>query len=285
MKSNSTSTLLLTLVVVTSLLAVPAAAADTNQTATTTETNTTTVAPSTATPTATATETSTPEQTATPTSTPATTEAPTATPESTPTVTEASTATATPDADDASVCNVDADTDLLSQKRLYAQKQVVETGSPGHVAGGFQVAPGVDCDVVVRVTMQVPSGMQISGASDAISGGAGMVSGTFTVDQSSGIKDVRANVYSTNTGERTVIADISYWPAGHPELAQEFDGLTFTFDVESASEELPATEESTASDADADTNTDDDSFGGVTLEQSVIGGLLVVLLAAVVARR
>ena len=293
-------TVALVLVVLTGFVTAPlaAASAPTTETAadTTAEptpragpaTTTTVAATESPTLTPTATPTDAPEPTTTElvrtTAEPATdsTGEPTTTTPATPIRTTEPESTSTDAAADESECEVEPGTNLLSQKRLYAQKQVVETGAPGHIAGGFQVAPGVDCPIVVRVTMQVPSGMQISGSSDAISGGAGMVSGTFTVDSASGIKDVRANVYSTTTGERTVIADITYWPKGHEELAQEFDGLTFTFDVKSPSEDLAAQETTdTASSSDKGAV----SIGELPLEASVIGGLLVVLFAAVVTGR
>ncbi|WP_276300184.1 hypothetical protein [Halorussus lipolyticus] len=120
----------------------------------------------------------------------------------------------------------------MSQAQLYAPQKTIKASQPGKISGGFQVDPTATCPVVVHITMSVPSGMSIEGSSDLFSGGAGMVSGNFEVRPSGGIKDISADVYSSNTGKRTVTADITYWPKGHKDMAQEIDGMSFTFDVQ-----------------------------------------------------
>ena len=124
----------------------------------------------------------------------------------------------------------------LSQARLYAPDTTVEKGDPGQIAGGFQTDPTVECPVVVHITMSVPSGMAIEGASDIMSGGAGMVTAEFTVQPGSNIQDISAQVYSRDIGQRTVTADITYWPEGHQDRNREISGLQFTFDVEEPTE-------------------------------------------------
>lgn len=120
----------------------------------------------------------------------------------------------------------------MAQSRLYAQQQTLTTDSPGRIAGGFQVNPTYDCPVTVSVTLQVPSGMEIRGTSDAISGGAGIVATQFEVSPGANVRSVAANVYSSETGSKSVTADIQMWPTGHQDMSREIDGLTFTFDVE-----------------------------------------------------
>ncbi|MDS0282252.1 hypothetical protein [Haloarcula onubensis] len=120
----------------------------------------------------------------------------------------------------------------MDQARLYASDTTVNQDSPGQIAGGFQVSPVANCPVVVVITMSVPSGMTISGGSDFASSGAGLVSTRFTVRPGANIRDVRATVYSEDTGEKTVTADIQYWPQGHQDLNREIDGLSFSFNVE-----------------------------------------------------
>ncbi|WP_168215995.1 PGF-CTERM sorting domain-containing protein [Halorussus marinus] len=174
---------------------------DATATATTTETTTTTATTTTATTSSTTAETTT---TATPTTAETTTTA---------------------------ACEPGSSEPKLSQSRLYAAQKTVEPGSPGRIAGGFQVDPTAQCPVVVHITMSVPSGMSIEGSSDIASAGAGMVTAKFTVRPGANVKDIAANVYSQNTGQRTVTADIQYWPEGHQEMAREIDGLRFTYDV------------------------------------------------------
>lgn len=122
----------------------------------------------------------------------------------------------------------------MAQSRLYAQEETLTTDNPGRIAGGFQVNPTYECPVTVYVTMQVPSGMEIRGSSDAMSGGAGLVSTQFEVTPGANIKSIAANVYSSETGSKTVIADIQMWPTGHKDMSRSIDGLTFRFDVENS---------------------------------------------------
>ncbi|MFC4449096.1 hypothetical protein [Halorussus aquaticus] len=170
----------------------------------------------------------------------------------------------------------------LSQARLYASQKTINKSQPGKISGGFQVDPTATCPVVVHITMSVPSGMTIQGSSDLFSGGAGMVSGTFDVRPQGGIKDIRANVYSTNTGKRTVTADIQYWPKGHKDMAQEIDGMSFTFDV---TQPVEATGDS-GSNAESETTavaSGASSSLPVSQNMLIIGGLMFVLLVAVLA--
>lgn len=169
----------------------------------------------------------------------------------------------------------------MEQARLYASQKTIEKSKPGKIAGGFQVDPTADCPVVVHITMSVPSGMTIEGTSDIFTGGAGMVSGTFEVRPQGGIKDISADVFSTNTGERTVTADIKYWPKGHKDMAQEIDGMSFTFDVK---EPLEASEvENQQTTAAGGTSGDSGNGLPVSTNVMVILGLMTILGLAVLA--
>lgn len=188
----------------------------------------------------------------------------TATPTTTTTATPTQTATETTTPEQ-------CDSPQLSQSRLYASEKVIETGQAGQIAGGFQVAADAECPVVVSITMSVPSGMSISGASDVVSGGAGMATAQFTVEPGE-IKDIRANVYSENAGDRTVTADITYWVEGNKENSKDIDGISMTFDVQEPHTQ-PATTE---------TNND----GGVAVDVpgfSLVTALLSIAVAAVIA--
>ncbi|WP_128477502.1 hypothetical protein [Halorussus pelagicus] len=222
-------------------------------------------------------------QAATTTAVPTTTEAMTTTQAATTTETMATTESAASQ----SACEAPASPPSMEQARLYAAEKTIEKTKPGQIAGGFQVDPTATCPVVVHVTMSVPSGMTIQGSSDIFTGGAGMVSGNFEVRPQGGIKDIRANVYSTNTGTRTVTADIQYWPKGHKDMAREIDGMSFTFDVK---EPVEATVESGNSSSDNSGNTttvasSTGGSGGLPLSQNmlIIVGLMFILLVAVLA--
>lgn len=223
------------------------------------ETNTTTAATqTTATSTATATATDTAAPTATETDTPAPTET---------TATEG--------------CEPAADSPKLANARLYAPQKTITADQTGQIAGGFRLEPTANCPIVVDISMSVPSGMSISGSSDVFSTGAGITQARFVVDPDSGVKDIRAEVFSENTGDRTVTADITYWPQGHEEMAQEMDGIQLTFNVEAAN--TPSGGETDAS-GDSGASTDDLSFSNPLLVGGVFGTLLLVAIVGLAAR-
>ncbi|WP_152042501.1 hypothetical protein [Salinigranum salinum] len=276
MTTTNTMATLLTAVVLVGAIVAPVAAT-TAQAASQTTTTADKTAPLTgAAGTADANATSTPAPTTTETVTESSTETTSA-------QTDTATETSTPEPASettATTCDVSADETLLSQNRLYAPETTIETDSPGQIAGGFQAAPHVDCPIVVRITMSVPSGMEVTGSSDVLSGGAGMVSGSFVVDDATGIEDIRATVYGTSTGDHTVTADIEYWPQGHEELAQSLDGLRFTFQVESPSEDMP-----TESDSPSEEGETTSALGDVPFSWAVTGGLMALLFVAISLRR
>jgi len=181
---------------------------------------------------------------------------------------------------DQTTCEVSANDQLLSQTRLYAPQKTITANEEGQIAGGFQVNPSNECPVVVNINLQVPSGMSIRGASDAWSTGAGMTSAQFVVQPNGGIKDVRAAVFSENTGQRTVTADITYWPEGHKDLAKEIDGIQLTFTVE-------APNESETSGGETDGESIIESIKSFVASNPflIIGILAVLLVVSLLTRR
>ena len=194
------------------------------------------------------------------------------------TETATATATATQTATQ-SACEPGPNEPQLSQSRLYAPQQTIESGEPGQIAGGFQVAADASCPVVVSITMSVPSGMTISGASDVVSSGAGLATAQFRVSPGE-IQDIRANVYSQNTGDRSVTADITYWPEGNQDMSREIDGISLTFDVQD-----PVTPGSDGGDGGNDNSTGgaNGSNGGLLSNTMLLafGGFALVVLAIV----
>lgn len=195
----------------------------------------------------------------------------TTTPDSTPTDTAESTPTATPKA-----CEPGDGEPSLTQSRLYAPQKTLTSGEPGAIAGGFKVSGTANCAVVVSITMQVPSGMQIEGASDVMSGGAGIVTAQFTVKPGN-VRSIRANVFSQNTGERTVTADIQYWPVGHEDMGKQIDGITLSFDVQDTV--TPGAAQTQSGDDSGDSGSNSLPF---SLSTVVIGVLALLLLVALV---
>lgn len=167
-------------------------------------------------------------------------------------------------------------TPQMDQARLYAPQKTITAGEAGRIDGGFQLSNTIGCPVEVAVTLRVPSGMSISGGSDWGSVGAGMVTTSFTMRPGSGIKDLSGNVYSEETGQLRVTGDIEYWPAGHPEMSQEIDGLTFNFDVQEPNSPPPTVDGSDGNtSAGADSGDDD---GGTVIEIPDVGNDTLILL-------
>jgi len=121
----------------------------------------------------------------------------------------------------------------MDQTRLYTPEPTVTSGQAGEIEGAFELDPQADCPVVVDISLRVPSGMTISGGTDWQEAEAGIVATEFTMDpDGSSLEGLSANVYSEETGPRTVDAQIEYWPEGSPELAQTIDTTRLTFQVE-----------------------------------------------------
>ncbi|MFC7132470.1 MULTISPECIES: hypothetical protein [Salinibaculum] len=193
--------------------------------------------------------------------------------------TETATATATQTATQ-TACQPGPDEPQLSQSRLYAPQQTIASGEPGQISGGFQVAADASCSVVVSITMSVPSGMTISGSSDVVSSGAGLATAQFTVDPGE-IRDIRANVYSQNTGDRSVTADITYWPEGNQDMSREIDGISLTFDVQDPV--TPGTPDGGDGGNDNSTGGANGGDGGLLSSTMLLafGGFALVVLAIV----
>lgn len=186
--------------------------------------------------------------------------------------------TATPDSAETTQTCEPSDGPSLSQSRLYAPEQTITAGQPGQIAGGFQAAADATCPIVVSITMSVPSGMRIAGSSDIVSSGAGLATAQFTVSPGE-IRDIRANVYSQNTGDRSVTADITYWPEGHQDMSREIDTVSMTFDVQEAI--TPSGEDAT--DGNATGGDDSGSTGPVSNTLLLAFGAFALIVLAIVA--
>lgn len=148
------------------------------------------------------------------------------------TVTDTETATDTPTATPATgECSPNSPAEL-EMARLFTRESTIETGQPGVIAGGFLPPAGLQCDIIVWVTMQVPNNMCVQGADRLSFGSAGIISSEFMIPAGTpSVGSVRSNVYASKTGQLRVTGDITYWPEGHPGLQGEISKLTLTFDV------------------------------------------------------
>ncbi len=114
---------------------------------------------------------------------------------------------------------------------LHTSDSVIEKGSPGRISGSIVLDVTMECPVMVQLTLNIPNNMYIQGESDVQSGGGGVITSTFIVEPGEA-KDIAATVYGTELGQHTIVADITYFPVGHEEMAREIDGLSMTFTVE-----------------------------------------------------
>jgi invasion protein IalB len=149
------------------------------------------------------------------------------------TTTAPPTATATPadDSESTKTCEPRPGGPTLQPAKLYSPEPTITKDQHGKIAGSIALDIQNNCPVVVQITMTVPSGMYVAGAGDLQSGGGGIITSTFTVSPGEA-KSLRANVYSNSVGDKTVTADITYYPKGHKEMAREIDGLMLSFDVQ-----------------------------------------------------
>lgn len=139
----------------------------------------------------------------------------------------------------------------MDTARLFTREDTITTGQPGVIAGGFLPPAGLQCDVVVRISLQVPNNVYIQGTTRLGSGGAGIVSSEFTIPAGTGsVTAVRAEVYASETGTLPVTGDVTYWPKGYPNLQRTISGLTLEFDVNDPIETPTATPSGTNGDAE-----------------------------------
>lgn len=169
----------------------------------------------------------------------------------------------------------------MDTARLFTREDTITTGQPGIIAGGFLPPVGLQCDIVVRVTLQVPNNVYIQGTDGLGSGGAGIVSSEFTVSAgATGVKSVRANVYASETGTLTVTGDIVYWPEGNPDLQRTISGLNLHFMVNEPVQRGDVSETASLTPTEESTETGSPGLTAVT----ALVALAVVLLTARISR-
>jgi hypothetical protein len=169
----------------------------------------------------------------------------------------------------------------LQQARVYSGDPVIEQGSPGDVSATLVSDIQNNCDLVVQLTLTIPSGMTISGSSDVSSGGGGVVTNTLTL-QPGESQSLSANVYSSILGEQPVTSQITYYPSGHPDMAREIDGQTLNFDVQE--EYMPEGSNQTSANNTSNNeestpvSTPDGPLSGITTLQWLLGIVSVTVV-------
>ncbi|WP_276279375.1 hypothetical protein [Halorussus caseinilyticus] len=248
-------------------------------------TRTTTV--TTATTTTTAATTTTTAATTTTTAAPTTT---TVTPTTTPAESE-------PPATTAEGCRPSNGEPRMQAVQLHTDDTTVRPDDPGQISGAIASDITNDCPVKVQITLQVPNGVRVSGGSNIQSSGGGLSTSTFVVEPGE-IKNVRAEVYGSDPGPKTVQASITYFPVGHQNMAKQEDGLSLQFEVEEVPDEGETTTDAEARDSDGDGVPDDVDYApndpSVQSKSdldtglpgfSLSAGVVALALAALVAAR
>jgi hypothetical protein len=120
-----------------------------------------------------------------------------------------------------------------------------------------------ECPVVVQITFNIPNDMYYQGTS-ASSSGQGLQTEVFEVNPGAAAS-FTSTMYSNQPGDRTVTADVEYFPEGQPEDARSIDNLMLTFDVQDPvpEEEWPDPNDAGGpSPEDGDPDDTSDSDGG-----------------------
>lgn len=128
---------------------------------------------------------------------------------------------------------------------------------PGRVGVSASTSVSNECNVVVQVTFDIPNNMYYQGTS-ADASGQGLQTEVFEV-QPGDVSSFTTELYANQEGEHTVVADVEYFPEGHPDQAQTQDNLMLTFNAVDTG--FP--DDSQTEDEAAGSNSNDNGTGGV----------------------
>lgn len=118
----------------------------------------------------------------------------------------------------------------VSQSSIQTTDSQITVGNPALLSGQLSAPKSNSCEAVVQMIMSVPSNMYISGTDDVDSGGQGKITSTFRVAPGE-VVSMGANVYASAPGERIIIADFRYYPAGYPNMEKQLSGITLQIDA------------------------------------------------------
>ncbi|MFC7079560.1 hypothetical protein [Halorussus caseinilyticus] len=199
--------------------------------------------------------------------------------------------------DDCRGCRPSNGEPRMQAVQLHTDDTTVRPDDPGQISGAIASDITNDCPVKVQITLQVPNGVRVSGGSNIQSSGGGLSTSTFVVEPGE-IKNVRAEVYGSDPGPKTVQASITYFPVGHQNMAKQEDGLSLQFEVEEVPDEGETTTDAEARDSDGDGVPDDVDYApndpSVQSKSdldtglpgfSLSAGVVALALAALVAAR
>lgn len=136
----------------------------------------------------------------------------------------------------------------LQAIQLYSDDTEIEPGDPGQITGAVAADIANNCPIQVQLTLQVPSGVSISGGQNIESGSGGLVTSTFVVEPGD-VQSISAEVTSSQStaGTKEVQSSITYFPVDNSQLAQQADTETLQFTVQestAAESSVEATAES-----------------------------------------
>lgn len=145
-----------------------------------------------------------------------------------------------------------------------------------------------ECPVKVQVDFDIPNNMYYQGTS-AGSSGQGLQTEVFEVPPGES-EDFTTTMYANQPGDRTVTADVEYFPEGQPEDARSLSNMMLTFDVQDPVPEEewpdePVNGEVNQPDDDTEEETvgDNDNSGGDGSSNNDDDGLLDALADDLVA--
>ena len=122
----------------------------------------------------------------------------------------------------------DADIDAFD---VHTADSIVDgADDPARVGVSASTSITNQCPVIVQVTFDIPNDMYYQGTS-AGSSGQGLQTEVFEVGPGE-VASFTTTMYANQPGDRTVTADVEYFPEGQPEDARSLNNLMLTFDVQ-----------------------------------------------------
>lgn len=162
----------------------------------------------------------------------------------------------------------DADIDAFD---VHTADSIVDgADDPARVGVSASTSITNQCPVIVQVTFDIPNDMYYQGTS-AGSSGQGLQTEVFEVGPGE-VASFTTTMYANQPGDRTVTADVEYFPEGQPEDARSLNNLMLTFDVQDPVPEEDWPDPEDAEPVDGEANQPDDPPGDNSDDNNGSGG-------------
>lgn len=126
-------------------------------------------------------------------------------------------------------CEPADDEPTLRTLDIVAVDDVIEEDDPGQVTVSVGAPSTSDCPVVVQVLLDVPEHVYVDG-DDLVSGSAGLMADTVTVEPGE-TRHLAGTVYASQKGTHEIDVEVTYFPEGHVDAAEQTDAVSVAFDA------------------------------------------------------